>query len=207
LTMYICIIFTSTYSKSMKFTYILSIIFFLAVSFDAYSQARSENGYYLVEMEQFTPPVQDLIKSYEGFPATPFMANDMNGTEQFLGDFKGKPLVLFFWSTTNSDAVSMLYELNNIKKKYGKKVNIIAMADESREDITKFLGDDKMSLVVIPNSRMLSEAVYGVELGYPRIFMIDDTGVIRSVIPEQFFDTNGNHTEILNGAIKSMVKA
>lgn len=169
-----------------------------------FAQAQSEEGYFLVEFEKFTPPTQDMIKSYEGFPATPFMANDMNEEERFLGDFKGKTLVLFFWNTKSSDAMSMLYDMNQLKKKFGKKVEFVGMADESRADIGTFLGDNKMNLILIPNSRMLSEAVYGVELGYPRVFIIDDTGIIRTVIPQEYFDNYGDHKGIIEKAVNKV---
>ena len=187
----------------MKYLQIISCAILMLAIGNVSAQERSEKGYFLVESESFSPPIRDLIKTFEGFPATPFLANDMMGEEQFLNDFRGKACVLYFWSTQNSDAVSLLYELNLLKKKFGKKVNIVAMADESREEVASFLGTDKMELIVIPNTRMLSEAVYGVELGYPRVFFIDANGIIQSVIPEQFFDTHGEHKQILEGAIKS----
>lgn len=185
-------------------TFCLCLFVFAAQQINA--QAQSENGYYLVEFDKFTPPVQDMIKSYEGFPAAPFMANDMDGEERFLGDFKGKPLVLYFWNRSNSDAVSLLYDLNLLKKKFGKKVNVIAMGDDTRADIEEFIGEDKMDIIIIPNSKMLSEAVYGIEMGYPRIFLIDESGIIRSVIPEEFFSTNGDHAEVVQGAVKALMK-
>jgi peroxiredoxin len=192
---------------SMKYIYTICLCCLFLCTFESQAQTKSKEGYFLVELEKFAPPVQDMIKTFEGFPATPFMANDMNGVERFLGDFKGKPAVLFFWNTASSDAVSMLYEFNQLKKKFGKKVSIIAMADESREDVTKFLGSTgKMDIIIIPNTRMLSEAVYGVELGYPRVFMIDDTGVIRSVIPQQYFESHGDHKGLLEGAIQTYLK-
>ena len=175
----------------------------MLASIEALAQAKSENGHFLVELEQFTPPVQDMIKTFEGFPATPFLANDMTGEERYLGDFKGKVCVLYFWNKSNADAVTMLYDLNQMKKKLGKKVAVVAMGDDSREEITEFLGEKQMEIMVIPNTRMLSEAVYGVELGYPRMFIIDKTGVIRSVIPEQYFKTHGDHPGIIQGAVKA----
>ena len=177
----------------MKIIYSICLCFLIIGIQKSVGQAKSEKGYFLVEKEEFTPPVRDMIKTFEGFPATPFLANDMTGTERFLGDFKGKVCLLFFWNKENSDAVSLLYDLNQIKKKMGKKVAIVAMSDNTREEVTTFLGSDQMELIVIPNTRMLSEAVYGVELGYPRVFVIDDTGIIRAVIPEQYFKTHGDH--------------
>lgn len=189
----------------MKYTYTFLLLCFLAtVAGQAFGQARSEDGYFLVEFEKFTPPTQDMIKSFEGFPATPFMANDMNEKEQYIGDFKGKTLILFFWNTKSSDAMSMLYDMNQLKKKFGKKVAFVGMADESRADINTFLGENKMDVIIIPNSRMLSEAVYGVELGYPRVFVIDDTGIIRTVIPQEYFDNYGDHKTIIEKAIKAV---
>lgn len=185
--------------------YIYTICFFLAFSLsqEVSGQARSENGHFLVELEQFSPPVRDMIKTFEGFPATPFLANDMTGEERYLDDFRGKVCVLYFWRQDNADAIAMLHDLNQLKKQIGKKLEVIAMSDDSREEITEFLGDDKMNIMVIPNTRMLSEAVYGVELGYPRAFIIDKTGIIQTVIPEQYFKTYGNHKGILENAIKA----
>ncbi len=189
----------------MKQLFTLCILFLFFPGIQTSLMAQSENGYFQVELEEFSPPMRDLIKSFEGFPATPFLANDMTGEEQYLGDFKGKPCVLFFWNTKNAESVSLLYQLNQLKKKLGKKVGIIAMADDSREEVGSFIGSDKMNVIIIPNTRMLSEAVYGVELGYPRVFIIDDSGIIRSVIPEQYFNTHHEHINLIEGAIKSYI--
>ena len=169
------------------------------------AQEESESGHYLVEFEKFTPPVKDMIRSFEGLPATTFMANDMNGTEQFLGDFQGKTCLIFFWNTHNAEAVSLIYDLNKLQKKY-KDLVVIGLADESREKISDFLKEHPAQFIVIPNSRMLSEAVYGVELGYPRMFIVDESGIIRCVIPGSYFAENTNAIDLVESAIRTFIQ-
>lgn len=169
------------------------------------AQEKNSNGHFLVEFDEFSPPVQDIIKSFEGNPATAFMAKDMQGIERKLNDYLGTPTIMFFWRVDNVDAISMLYDLNLLQKKYGDKVSVIAMGEDSRSEIEAFLGESVMDIDIIPNVKMLSEAVYGSELGIPRVFVLSASGIIETIIPEEHFKKYADHNRILDQAIKGQL--
>jgi peroxiredoxin len=186
----------------MKINILTFICLLLFVT--SYGQEKTDSGHYLVEFEKFTPPVKDMIRSFEGFPATPFMANDMDNEERFLSDFQGKVSVLFFWNTKNAEAVSLFYDLNRLQKEIGeKKLAVIGMADDTRAEMDDFLVTNPANFIIIPNTRMLSEAVYAVELGYPRLFVIDSYGLIRCVIPGEYFSQHANSYDLIERTILS----
>jgi len=72
-------------------------------SYALYGQ-NSQSGHFLVEFEAFSPPVKDMVTSFEGHIAEQFLAKDVNGKEHFLGDYKGKKVILWFWSISSEKA-------------------------------------------------------------------------------------------------------
>jgi len=108
----------------------------------ALTAQESSNGHFLVEFDKFSPPTRDLVTSFEGHIAEPFLATDLQGTEHFLGSYKGKKVLLWFWS------------------------------------------------VVIPNGEIFGQMAYGADLGSPRMFLIDEFGIIKIVLPAEAFVDN-----------------
>ena len=76
------------------FTFIFSAAFFMA----AFAQdAKSDDGtHFLVDFGNFSPPISAIAESFEGKPTAQFLANDITEQEHFLGDYKGKKVILWF---------------------------------------------------------------------------------------------------------------
>ncbi len=146
--------------------------------------------HFLVELENRSPDVQSLVKSYEGFPSIPFMANDMNGDEVSLMAMKGKTVILWFWNMQCPKCVDQMPALNNLHNKYRENLSIVSLADDSRETLSDFSIEHNIQFPVIPNSRTLSDGPYGGDLGYPKLFIIDAFGVVKWVIPEAEMKSN-----------------
>ena len=144
-------------------------------------------GHFLVEFEKFSPPVQDMVKSFEGQPAEQFLANDVNGKEHYLADYKGKKVILWFWSVNNPKAVKQISAMTLLQERNADKMKIISFAAESKTEVMKYLRSAPMDIDVIPNGEVFGQMAYGAEMGNPRMFVIDEYGIIKAALPEQAF--------------------
>lgn len=60
-------------------------------------------------------------------------------SEAELKEFSGKPTIIHFWNTHCSVSQLSLITLKNLKKKYGNKLNIIAVTREKEKRVTELL--------------------------------------------------------------------
>ncbi len=152
--------------------------------------SQNEKGYFLVEFDAFTPPTKDLIASLENTEAAPFLATDILGTEQFLGDYKGKNLIIWFWSTTDAISTSQIDQLNLLQSRYRDDLQVISLAEESKTELLDFRRSYPIDFPIIPHGKVLGEAAFGGDLGLGRLFLIDADGIIQKVIPREAFESN-----------------
>ncbi len=180
----------------------LILLVLLSSVFVANAQSsQSEKGYFLFEEEKFSLPIKDMINAYEGFPATPFMANNLKGNELYIGDFKGKPLVLLFWKSSDSFCEANIPAINQLSQHFQDKMEIVSFADEDRPTMKKYAKSKPVDFHIIPNSKIFGEAAYAIDLGYPRMFVIDGSGIIKKVIPQQAFEQSPDVFNMLKSVI------
>lgn len=150
---------------------------------------ETSQEHFLVEFDKFTPPIQDMITNFEGQPAENFLASDVQGKEHFLGDYKGKKVILWFWSIKDTKAqkqvgpMELLAERNN-------NLRIISFVSEPKSEVAEYASKSNIKFPIIPNGDIFGEMAYGADLGKPRMFIIDSFGVIKSVLPEEAFQDN-----------------
>lgn len=161
------------------------------------AQAISEEGYFLVEPDKFSPPTQALIAHFEGKQAETFLANDIHGIEQFLNNYRGKKVLLWFWTIESPLAISQLDALNYLQS--SGKVKVISLAKETKDELLSFVNSKPVDFPIIPNADLFGQMAYGDDLGYPRFFIIDTHGMIRAVLPQEAFAGEGNIAPILEG--------
>jgi thiol-disulfide isomerase/thioredoxin len=166
----------------MKNNFILTLSF-LFLCFWAKAQEEGQQ-YFQVTFDEFSPPTQDLIMSFEGKEPMAFMANDINGTEYFLKNFKGKVVFVYFWNGECSSCLQHVNSLNLLQKEESEKLQIISFVDEAKEEATLLAQQNGVEFPVLTNGKLLGEAAYGIELGYPRLFAIDTEGKVVTVIPQ-----------------------
>ena len=95
-------------------------------------------------------------------------------------DFKSKLIILDFWATWCAPCVASLPRLEEIQKKYGDKVQIITVTDESEERIRLFLAKKNFKLpVVFDADKKLFDAFPFKVL--PHTIIIDDQNIVRAV--------------------------
>ncbi len=145
--------------------------------------------FFKVELEKRSPGVQDIARSFEGYPVIPFIANDMNGNEQNLGAVsKEKYTILYFWNLDCPNCIAQISSLNLLKQNFGTSVDIISFANEDKKTLFDYSQSNPIHFPIIPNSKMLADGPYGGDLGYPRLFIVDDYGLIRWVFAQESFD-------------------
>lgn len=182
---------------------ILSTFLLVFIVFQGTSQ-ESAQGHFLVEFAKFTPPIQDLVKSFEGYPAEQFLANDVNGKEHFLGDYKGKKVILWFWSVENNKALEQVSAMTLLQERNNKNLKIVAFAKEPKSSVQEYLRNYPIDLDVIPNGEVFGQMAYGADMGNPRMFIIDEFGVIKIALPEEAFQDNSNLLVSLESILNGM---
>lgn len=139
-------------------------------------------NHFLVELENRSPDVATMVRSYEGTAAIPIMANDIDGVEQYIGNYKGENLILFFWKQNSPDCTRLIPILNDLKATEAD-FNVLSFSTSMKADLLAYREANPIDFPVIPNSEILSEGPYGGDLGYPKIFFVDKKGIIKWVFP------------------------
>ena len=162
-----------------------SILFFSCV----FCQAQD---HFLVEFEAFSPPEKAMIAQLKGFPAESFLAKDLNGKEHFLQDYRGKTVILFFYSVVDNVSFDWLSKLNLLQVQYLDELKIFGFAKEDRSIIRSATDDNAILYPNFPNGTKFGEMAYAGDLGMGRIIIIDKDGIIKEVIPRSFFERNAS---------------
>jgi peroxiredoxin len=118
--------------------------------------------------------------------AEDFSATDLNGREYNLADFKGKVVLLSFWSTRCPICHSEIPKLNRLTEKYnGKDVVFIGLTSDNETKINAFLKKNPFNFRLTPNSfgvllKYADKDNQGnINMGYPSHFLINQRGEIE----------------------------
>jgi len=182
----------------------LSLIVISALFFS--SLMAQDKEHFLVELESRSPDVKSMVKYFEGYPSIPIMAKDLNGMEHNLMDKKGKNVMLWFWNLDCPKCFEQIDAFNLLNQNYPDNLEIISFADNSKDDLNAFIANRPIDIPIIPNSKTLADGPYGGDLGYPRIFIIDEFGVIKWVLPEVEMRGNFEAYSFLEMLHKSLLK-
>lgn len=174
----------------------ITTIIFLFLSLSLYSQ-----DHFLVEFEKFSPPIQDMIRGFEGQQAMQFLAPDINGTEQFLGNYKGKKVVIWFWSKDDALCLNQIDVLNDLQSRFADELSIVSFANESKAELLEFIQIYPVDFPILYNGSMLGEAAYGGDLGLGRMFLLDEKGIIKDVLPRELFEQGVNAYQAIESVI------
>jgi len=138
----------------------------------------------LVELENRSPDVKAQVKAYEGFPVIPFLAKDIEGKEHSINSIRGKTAFLWFWNQDCPKCIEYSTALNQIQAENPNTLEVISFCDNKKPEIIEFVKQTNIEFPIIPNSKMLADGPFGGDFGYPRLFIVDEFGVIKYVIPE-----------------------
>lgn len=120
-----------------------------------------------------------LVKAEE-FDMGNCILYDLDGNTVKLSDFKGKPLVLWFWTTWCPYCRHAASELNNIYPELKLSgIELIGInVDEHREKIIKFLKSYPMDFKVLQDRDADCAFLFGV-IGVPTYVLIDRNGKLQ----------------------------
>ena len=163
------------------------VLYLILISFGALAQ-----NHYLVEFESFSPPEKDLISSLKGFPAEAFLAKDAEGREHFLNDYRGKTVLLHFYSVVDDPSFRWVSQLNLIQIQYIDDLQIFGFADEERSIIESAMKDQAIVYPNFPNGNKFGEMAYAGDLGLGRMILINEDGIISEVIPRSWIEKKNN---------------
>lgn len=160
---------------------------------------ESETAIFEVKFEEFKPSNKAMIREFEGKPPMQFKAPDVTGEEVFLSDLEGKTVFIYFFNTDCEMCDKQTSALNLIQEEKKGELKVVAIGDESKEDLLLYKKERGIDYTVLYNGKMLGEAAYGIEMGYPRLFVVDEFGVTRHVLPaEAFEDADRTYLKLSN---------
>lgn len=141
--------------------------------------------HFLVEWKARSPDIKSMVAAYEGNPAIPIMAKDLNGKEHSIMNMRGKNVFLWFWNLDCPKCLEQIDDFNLLAQNYPDDLVILTFSDNSKEEMRAFAESRPIDFPIIPKSKTLADGPYGGDLGYPRLFIIDKSGIVKYVIPEQ----------------------
>ena len=144
----------------------------LYVACVSYTFAQAPN---LVEIE-FTPPEKAMIGQFTGSPAMPIEASNIQGESVRIPSANQNFQVLFFTelSALTQEWLQVIMDLES-----DTSLEVHVFANDLKSDLNQL--DPIPCKSMVPNCKMLSEAVFGSELGHNRAFLLDKGGIIQKV--------------------------
>jgi AhpC/TSA family len=161
----------------------------------------SAQEYFKVEFDAFTPPIKDMINAVEDKPAKNFMMQDLDGQSVTLSQYLGKKVVLWFWDT-DSASMAINNGLDLIAKKNPQAV-FLSLFNPKKEDLPT--SSNQKTFIILPNAAFLGEAVYDKELGTPRIYLINEAGIAKMVMPLSYLNDFNQVTTLINSFLLNKI--
>lgn len=118
--------------------------------------------------------------------AEDFTGTDLNGQTYNLNDFKGKVILLTFWSTRCAICHSEIPNLNRMSQKFnGKDVIFIALTMENDAKVNTYLKKNPFNFRITPNSFGVvlkyadKDGNGNINMGFPAHYLINQNGEIE----------------------------
>ena len=105
----------------------------------------------------------------------------------------------------NQTSLDHLETFKKINQTYSASATIVSFVDADRTTAKKFAKTNGIDFHIIPNSALFGEAAYSKGLGSPRMFIIDEFGVIKKVVPQEAFDLSENSFDMLSNLIMKVL--
>ncbi|MFH1691584.1 MAG: TlpA disulfide reductase family protein [Candidatus Omnitrophota bacterium] len=122
-----------------------------------------------------------LEKSLLGEKAADFSLASLDQDRNFtLKDYKGKPMIMFFFTTWCPYCVKKLPELAKNKNTYKKQQiqMVVVNVGESRRKVQSFVDSKNLSLDILLDENSKTATRYGV-VGVPTYVLVDSNGIVR----------------------------
>ena len=105
---------------------------------------------------------------------------NLEGGEVRLSDFKGKPLLLWFWTTWCPYCREAIPDLNNVYPELKSEgIELLAVnVDETKEKISRFIKHYPIDFNILQDKGARCVFSYGV-IGVPTYILVDKNGKVR----------------------------
>ncbi len=117
-----------------------------------------------------------------GERALDFRFEDATGTTFSLSDYRGRAVLLNFWSAGCSHCLEEITYIQQVYDEWPAEELVVLTIDvyDSAETVNTFLADSSISFPVLLDSELEVMVQYGVD-EIPRTFFIDKEGWIRGI--------------------------
>lgn len=113
-----------------------------------------------------------------GSPAPDFTVTDSDRTVS-LHSFRGKPVVLNFWTSWCAPCIEEMPSLVQLQKRMGSRLTVLAVSwDQSERDYRNFLRQYNIDLLTVRDPQKMTWDLYGAT-GQPETYIIDASGTLR----------------------------
>lgn len=118
-----------------------------------------------------------------GAPAPDFVVRDLDGEQHRLSDFRGKPLVIYWWAPWCGVCAQESSTFSSFREAVGDDANVVSIAVDypSLSSVQQYVAKHGVDYPVLLGNDELREA-YGVNQ-YPSIYFVNAEGeVARTVV-------------------------
>ncbi|NPV74779.1 MAG: redoxin domain-containing protein [Anaerolineae bacterium] len=129
-------------------------------------------------MEIFPPQLQNELPLHK--PAPDFCLTDLQGKTHRLSDFRGKIVVINFWSAECPHSQRVDVELRKLAKSWGEAaivVTVASNADETPEQIQQSAERQEIALLLHDREQVAAN-LFGARTT-PHLFALDANGILR----------------------------
>ena len=113
---------------------------------------------------------------------------DFDRKQQPLSQFKGKPMLVYFWATWCKSCKHEVPELIALHNKYGSKLNVIGIAIDNTDKVLEFARQNKINYTLLLGSNdaiALSKQLGNSVGGLPFAVVIDAKGnIVQTLLGE-----------------------
>jgi cytochrome c biogenesis protein CcmG, thiol:disulfide interchange protein DsbE len=119
-----------------------------------------------------------------GNVAPDFSLQTLNGKTVHLSDFRGKPVIVNFWTTWCPPCKKEMPDMEKFYRNYHSEVELLAVhltSQDTRENVKSFVNEYQLSFPVVLDEKKKALELYHIQT-IPTSYIIDKDGVIRKKI-------------------------
>lgn len=121
-----------------------------------------------------------------GSAAPPFSVAGMDGKTYDLNNYKGKVVVVTFWSTKCNICHEEIPKLNRLAARYkDQKVVFLGLTMDNEAQVSAYIKNTPFDFTILPNSFGVvlqyadRDRAGNINMGFPAYFLVDQTGGIQ----------------------------
>ena len=121
-----------------------------------------------------------------GTMAPAFSVDGMDGNTYDLNDYKGKVVVMTFWSSRCSICHEEIPKLNRLAARYkDQNVVFLALTMENEAKVSAYVKNTPFDFTILPNSFGVvlqyadRDRQGNIDMGFPAYFIVDQTGDLQ----------------------------